>query len=46
VRTNDPKFKGKVVLAIVTGAWCPNCHDEARYLVELYKKYRTPLPSL
>jgi len=37
---NDPKFKGKVVLAIVTGTWCPNCHDEARYLVELYAKYR------
>ena len=32
-----PKFKGKVVLAIVTGTWCPNCHDEAQYLVELYK---------
>ena len=37
---NDPKFKGKVVLAIVTGTWCPNCHDEAQYLVQLYKKYR------
>ncbi len=36
----DPKFKGKVVLAIVTGTWCPNCHDEAQYLVQLYKKYR------
>lgn len=37
---DDPKFKGKVVLAIVTGTWCPNCHDEAQYLVPLYKKYR------
>jgi thiol-disulfide isomerase/thioredoxin len=27
------------VLAIVTGTWCPNCHDEAQYLVELYTKY-------
>jgi thiol-disulfide isomerase/thioredoxin len=36
----DPKFKGKVVLAIVTGTWCPNCHDEAEYLVQLYKQYR------
>jgi thiol-disulfide isomerase/thioredoxin len=36
----DPKFKGKVVLAIVTGTWCPNCHDEAQYLVQLYKNYR------
>ena len=35
-----PQFKGKVVVAIVTGTWCPNCHDEAQYLVQLYKKYR------
>jgi peroxiredoxin len=35
----DAKFKGKVVLAIVTGTWCPNCHDEAQYLVKLYAKY-------
>jgi thiol-disulfide isomerase/thioredoxin len=37
----DPKFKGKVVLAIVTGTWCPNCHDEAKYLVQLYEKYHS-----
>ncbi len=37
---DDPKFKGKVILAIVTGTWCPNCHDEAQYLVPLYKQYR------
>ena len=29
-----------MVLAIVTGTWCPNCHDAAQYLVELDKKYR------
>jgi len=40
VSSDDPKFKGKVVLAIVTGTWCPNCHDEAQYLVQLYKQYR------
>jgi thiol-disulfide isomerase/thioredoxin len=40
VTNDDPRFKGKVVLAIVTGTWCPNCHDEAQYLVELDKKYR------
>jgi len=40
VSSEDPRFKGKVVLAIVTGTWCPNCHDEAQYLVELDKKYR------
>ena len=37
----DPKFNGKVVVAIVTGTWCPNCHDEAQYLVQLDKKYRS-----
>jgi thiol-disulfide isomerase/thioredoxin len=29
-----------VILAIVTGPWCPNCNDEAQYLVQFYKKYR------
>jgi len=40
VSSDDPRFKGKVVLAIVTGTWCPNYHDEARFLVQLDKKYR------
>jgi peroxiredoxin len=40
VSSGDPKFKNKVILAIVTGTWCPNCHDEAQYLVKLYKQYR------
>ena len=40
VSNDDPRFKNKVVLAIVTGTWCPNCHDEAQYLVQLDKKYR------
>lgn len=41
VSNEDPRFKGKVVLAIVTGTWCPNCHDLAQYLVKLDKKYRS-----
>jgi thiol-disulfide isomerase/thioredoxin len=40
ISNDDPRFKGKVVLAIVTGTWCPNCHDEAQYLVQLDEKYR------
>ncbi|MEJ1963479.1 MAG: TlpA disulfide reductase family protein [Gammaproteobacteria bacterium] len=40
VSSDDPQFKGKVIVAIVTGTWCPNCHDEAQYLVQLDKKYR------
>jgi thiol-disulfide isomerase/thioredoxin len=40
VADNDPRFRGKVVLVNITGSWCPNCHDEAPFLAELYKKYR------
>ncbi|HVW73657.1 MAG TPA: TlpA disulfide reductase family protein [Rhizomicrobium sp.] len=40
VSNDDPQFKNKVVLAIVTGTWCPNCHDEAQYLVQLDQQYR------
>lgn len=41
VSSDDPKFKGHAYLAIVTGTWCPNCHDEAQYLVQLYAKYHS-----
>jgi len=40
VSSTDERFKNKVVIAVVTGTWCPNCHDEAQYLVQLDKKYR------
>jgi thiol-disulfide isomerase/thioredoxin len=39
VSNTDSQFKGKVVLVNITGSWCPNCHDEAPYLEELYRKY-------
>jgi thiol-disulfide isomerase/thioredoxin len=39
VSNTDPQFRGKVVIVNVTGSWCPNCHDEAPFLVELYRKY-------
>ena len=38
VSNTDPKFRGKVVIVAVGGSWCPNCHDEAPFLVSLYKK--------
>jgi thiol-disulfide isomerase/thioredoxin len=41
VSSEDPLFKGKAYLAIVTGTWCPNCHDETPYLVQLYGKYHS-----
>jgi thiol-disulfide isomerase/thioredoxin len=39
VSNTDAQFQGKVVLVNVTGSWCPNCHDEAPFLAELYRKY-------
>ena len=35
----DPAFAGKARIIEVFGTWCPNCNDEAAYLVELHKKY-------
>jgi thiol-disulfide isomerase/thioredoxin len=40
VANSDERFRGKVVLVNVTGSWCPNCHDEVPFLVELYRRYR------
>jgi thiol-disulfide isomerase/thioredoxin len=40
VSNTDARFKNKVVLINITGSWCPNCHDEAPFLAELYNKYR------
>jgi len=39
ITNEDPRFKNKVVIVAIGGSWCPNCHDEAPFLVELYKRY-------
>lgn len=39
VSSTDQQFRGKVVIVAIGGSWCPNCHDEAPFLVELYNKY-------
>jgi thiol-disulfide isomerase/thioredoxin len=39
VSNTDERFKGKVVLINITGSWCPNCHDEAPFLAEMYDRY-------
>jgi thiol-disulfide isomerase/thioredoxin len=39
VTNADPQFKGKVVIVAIGGSWCPNCHDEAPFLVEIYNRY-------
>ena len=35
----DARFRGKVVILSIGGSWCPNCHDEAPFLSELYRDY-------
>jgi thiol-disulfide isomerase/thioredoxin len=39
VSNTDSRFAGKVVIVSISGSWCPNCHDEAPFLVELYRTY-------
>jgi len=35
----DPsKYEGKVLIVQLFGTWCPNSHDQTRYLVDWYKK--------
>jgi thiol-disulfide isomerase/thioredoxin len=40
VSSTDERFRGKVVIVGIGGSWCPNCHDEAPFLSELYTKYK------
>jgi thiol-disulfide isomerase/thioredoxin len=40
VSNTDPRFRGKVVILTIGGSWCPNCHDEAPLLEDLYRRYR------
>ena len=39
VANTDERFRNKVVLVTLTGSWCPNCHDEAPMLAELYRQF-------
>lgn len=40
VSLDDPEFANRPVLVTISGTWCPNCHDEAPVLEELWRKYR------
>jgi thiol-disulfide isomerase/thioredoxin len=40
VSLSDARFRGKVVLVTLGGTWCPNCHDEAHFLVPFYREHR------
>lgn len=37
----DSRFKNKVIVVQLLGSWCPNCLDETRFLVEVYKEYKS-----
>ena len=39
VSLDDEKFDNKVLLVALAGSWCPNCSDEAKFLVELDDEY-------
>lgn len=39
VANTDERFRNKVVLVTLTGSWCPNCHDEAPMLADLYRQF-------
>ncbi len=41
VSNTDSQFKGKVVILAIGGSWCPNCQDEAPFLVDLYKEFHS-----
>ncbi|MEP7339746.1 MAG: TlpA disulfide reductase family protein [Acidobacteriota bacterium] len=40
VASTDDRFKNKVVVVSITGSWCPNCHEEAPFLQEMYDRYK------
>ena len=40
VSDTDADLRGKVMILAIGGSWCPNCHDEAPFLNELYTDYR------
>ena len=38
VSLSDARYRGKPVLVVLAGSWCPNCHDEAAFLSQLYRE--------
>lgn len=37
---DETEFQGRARIIEIMGTWCPNCHDSAALLMELYRKYR------
>jgi thiol-disulfide isomerase/thioredoxin len=40
IRSDDPRFRGKVLVVDIFGTWCPTCHEAAPVLTELYRTRR------
>ena len=40
VRSDDARFRGKVLVVDIFGTWCPTCHEAAPVLAELYRTRR------
>ncbi len=40
VSSTDTRFQGKVTIVSLGGSWCPNCHDEAAFLLPIYRDLR------
>ncbi len=40
IRSDDSRFRGKVVVVDLFGSWCPNCNDSAPLLVDWAERYR------
>ena len=39
VSLDDPRYEGKAKLVTIMGTWCPNCLDEARFLIDYVEKH-------
>ena len=35
----EAEFAGRAIVLQLFGSWCPNCHDETKYLTELHGRY-------
>ena len=40
VSLDDARFDNKIVVVTLAGSWCPNCHDEAAFMSEIYPACR------
>jgi len=39
-RLDEAAFAGEARIITLFGTWCPNCNDEARFLVDLERRYK------